>query len=260
MINNNVHKVQNTKPTIEVCLTPALFHQYDISESVVVVIDILRATSSICVAFKHGAKSIVPVSTVEESLAYKAKGFLIGAERQGSMIDGFDLGNSPFSYMDEKINGRDIALTTTNGTKAINIARHAKILVAGSFLNLDVLAKWLIEKNQNVICLCSGWKDTFNLEDTLFAGALAHKLSQNMDLSLHRDSTLAAMHLYQLAKNDVFGFLSNSSHRMRLSKLHIENDIVYCLTPNQAPVIPILKNGVLYKLQHQESKNNSVGV
>jgi 2-phosphosulfolactate phosphatase len=249
VLNNHTPETSNFKPTIEVCLTPALFHQYDISQSIVVVIDVLRATSSICVAFQHGARSIVPVSTVEESMAYKAKGFLIGAERQGTMLEGFDLGNSPFSYMDEKIRGRDIALTTTNGTKAINIARHAKMLVVGSFLNIDALAQWLTEQNQNVICLCSGWKDTFNLEDTLFAGALAKKLAEHFELSLHRDSTLAAIHLFDCAKNDLYGFLENSSHRIRLSRLNIHNDIVYCLSPNKAPVVPVLRNGVLYNLK-----------
>ena len=89
----------------------------------------------------------------------------------------------------------------------------------------------------------------FNLEDTLLAGALAVKLLNDFELSLHRDSTLAAMHLYDIAKGDLYEFLSNSSHRMRLSQLHIEEDIIYCLTPNQTPVVPILKNGVLYNLR-----------
>lgn len=234
------------KPTVEVCLTPALFDHYDYKNSIVVVIDILRATSSICVAFQNGANSLVPVSTVEESLAYKAKGFLIGAERQGLMLEGFDFGNSPFSYMDEKIKGANIALTTTNGTKAINIAKDSYKVVAGSFLNLDALTQWLTKENKNVICLCSGWKDTFNLEDTLFAGALSQQLLPHFEMSINRDSTIAAMHLYDLAKTDIFSFLNNSSHRMRLSALHIEEDITYCLTLNQASVIPVLKNGVLY--------------
>lgn len=233
------------KPTVEVCLTPALFDHYDYKNSIVVVIDILRATSSICVAFQFGANSLVPVSTVEESLSYKAKGFLIGAERQGLMLEGFDFGNSPFSYMDEKIKGANIALTTTNGTKAINIAKSAHMVVAGSFLNLDALTQWLIKQNKNVVCLCSGWKDTFNLEDTLFAGALAQQLLSHFELSINRDSTIAAIHLYDIAKTDLFSFLSNSSHRMRLSALHIEEDITYCLTPNQTSVIPVLVNGVL---------------
>ena len=118
---------------VDVCFSPALIHLHDITESIVVVIDVLRATSSICVAFAHGVKSIVPVATIEESLAYKEKGFLVGAERNGEMLDGFDLGNSPYSYMDPKIIGRDIALSTTNGTKAIAASNGAYKIVVGSF-------------------------------------------------------------------------------------------------------------------------------
>jgi 2-phosphosulfolactate phosphatase len=246
-MSSNLNNNHTTKPTVEVCLTPALFEHYDYKNSIVVVIDVLRATSSICVAFQFGANSLVPVSTVEESLAYKAKGFLIGAERHGLMMEGFDFGNSPFSYMDEKIKGSNIALTTTNGTKAMNIAKNSYKVVAGSFLNLDALAKWLIQQNKNVVCLCSGWKDTFNLEDTLFAGALSSQLlHEHFEMSINRDSTMAAMHLYELAKGDLFEFLTNSSHRIRLTELQIEDDIIYCLTPNQTSVIPVLKNGVLY--------------
>lgn len=237
------------KPVIEVCLTPALFYQYDVSQSIVVVIDILRATSSICVAFQYGARSIVPVTTTEESLAYRERGYLVGAERQGSMVEGFDFGNSPFSYMDEKIRGRDIALTTTNGTRAIHVARNAAMLVAGSFLNLDTLADWLKKQNQNVLCLCAGWKDTFNLEDTLFAGALAEKMLPDFDLTPQRDSALAATRLYNLAKNDMYEFLALSSHRSRLEKLKVDEDVIYCLTPNQTQVVPVLKSGVLYNLR-----------
>jgi 2-phosphosulfolactate phosphatase len=109
--------IPTEKPLIDVCLSPALYHLFKPQDSIVVVIDVLRATSSICVAFENGASSLTPVSTVEESMAYKAKGFLIGAERQGEMLDGFDFGNSPFSYMSNRINGSNIALTTTNGTK-----------------------------------------------------------------------------------------------------------------------------------------------
>ena len=240
--------LSGNKPVVEVCLTPDLFHHYHATNAIVVAIDILRATSSICVALQYGALSVVPVMTIEESYAYKQKGFLIGAERQGSMVEGFDLGNSPFSYMDEKIQGRHIALTTTNGTQAINLAqKHADRVVAGSFLNIDVLANWLIEQNKNVICLCAGWKNTFNLEDTLFAGALTQKLLPHFAHSPHRDSALAAINLYQQAKDDMYAYLGQSSHRMRLEKLKIDEDVIYCLTPNQTLVIPVLHNGALIR-------------
>src|SRR6188768_2992506 len=114
------------KKSIDVCFSPALFHLHDdASESIVVVIDVLRATSSMCVAFHHGVKSIVPVATIEESMAYRSQGFLVGAERKGEMVEGFDLGNSPFSYMTETIRDRNVALTTTNGTQAIQTAKNA---------------------------------------------------------------------------------------------------------------------------------------
>lgn len=239
---------KHTAKTLEVCFSPALIHLHDVSDSVVVVIDILRATSSICVALANGVKSIVPVAGVEESQAYRSKGFLIGAERNGEMLDGFDLGNSPFSYMDDKVKGRDVALSTTNGTQAIAAAKGAYQIAAGSFLNLDVLCDWLIRQDKSVILLCSGWKNSFNLEDTLFAGAVAEKVASHFTLNKMQDAVIAAKHLYSIAKHDMYGFLEQSSHRKRLEKLHIEKDIEYCLTPNQAPVVPVMVDGALVNL------------
>ena len=234
--------------TLEVCFSPALVSQHDIADSVVVVIDVLRATSSMCVAFHHGVNSIVPVASVEESMAYRERGFLVGAERNGEMLDGFDLGNSPFSFMSPELAGKDIALSTTNGTQAIAAAAGAYQLVAGSFLNLDTLANWLSAQDRSVLLLCAGWKNSFNLEDTLFAGALAEQLQPHFTLNRMRDAVLAAIHLYNLARNDLYGFLEQSSHRSRLAKLQIEKDIAYCLTPNQAPVIPVMVNGALVRM------------
>lgn len=238
-----------TKRTIDVCLSPLLFDHYDPADSIVVVIDILRATSSICVAFENGANSIIPVLTQDESFTYKAKGYLVGAERNGEMMNGFDLGNSPYSYMDPIVKGRDIALTTTNGTRAIEAAKGAYQVVIGSFLNLDVLVQWLMEQDKNIICLCSGWKNTVNLEDTIFAGALVYRLKHEFDFSINRDSAINAELLYLLSKNNMYGFLAESSHRIRLEKLNIERDIIYCLTPNQTSVIPVLKGDALYNIQ-----------
>ena len=214
------------KPFIDVCLSPALYHLYDPADSIVVVIDILRATSSICVAFEYGAECLVPVATVEESRAYKEKGFLIGAERKGEMLYGFDFGNSPFSYMDTRIRGSKIALTTTNGTRALTIAKNAHTVAVGSFLNLDALCKWLREEQRDVICLCAGWKNSVNLEDTLFAGAVADELLGDFELSDFRDTAVAAQQLYHIAKDDMYNYLDNSSHRKRLQRLNIEEDIV----------------------------------
>ena len=241
------------KRSIDVCFSPALFHLYDVNDSIVVVIDVLRATSSMCVAFHHGAKSIVPVSTVEESLAYREKGFLVGAERKGEMVAGFDLGNSPYSYMNDSIRDRNIALTTTNGTQAIQTARSASQIAIGSFLNLTALCNWLKSQPMNVILLCSGWKNAFNFEDTLFAGAVVKQLLPFYSLNDHRDSALAAMNLYDLAKDDLYGFLERSSHRKRLEALHIDDDVAFCLKSDYTDVIPVMVGDAIYNLNVLQS-------
>ncbi len=241
------------KKTLDVCFSPALYHLYDVSGCIVVVIDVLRATSSVCVAFHHGVRSIVPVASVEESFAYRAKGYLVGAERKGEMVVGFDLGNSPFSYMNDSIRDRDIALTTTNGTQAIHAAKGAKQIVIGSFLNITALCNWLLTQDANVVLLCSGWKNAFNFEDTLFAGAVVKRLLHAYQLTDHRDSALAAMNLFDLAKDDLYGFLERSSHRKRLEKLHIDDDISFCLKPDYTDAIPVLKGDAIYNLNVMQS-------
>jgi 2-phosphosulfolactate phosphatase len=233
---------------VEVCLSPALFHLYDSKECIVVVMDVLRATSSICIAFEYGVERIIPVATVDESMAFKKMGYLAGAERNGEMVEGFDLGNSPFSYMDPKVKGKTIALTTTNGTQAINAAKNADRVVIGSFLNMDTLCQWLITRSKNVICLCAGWKNRFNLEDTLLAGAIVNFLKQHRYTTMC-DSALASEYLYSIGRHDLYQFLENSSHRKRLERLHIEKDIRFCLTPNQTKVIPVLEGEYLVKMK-----------
>ena len=233
---------------IEVCFTPGEYAYYKDEFEIVVVIDVLRATSAICAAFQNGIKSIIPVPTVEEALAYKKKGWLAGAERKGQIVDGFDFGNSPFSYMKEEFRDKEVVLTTTNGTKSLDVAKDAETVVVGSFLNLDALSKWLATQNKNVLCLCSGWQDKFNLEDTICAGAISEYLIGTGQFTSEEDSSIAAKYLYLSAKDNYLGYLKSSSHRRRLKNLNLNEDIKYCLTPNQTDVIPILRNGKLVKL------------
>ena len=235
---------------IEVCLTPALIDLYDIEESIVVVIDILRATSSITYGIDNGAEAIIPVANVEDCLNYEGKGYLLAAERNGEVVEGYNFGNSPFSYTAEKVNGKTIVLTTTNGTKALHLAqKRAHKVVIGSFLNLDVLCAYLKNQNKDVLLLCAGWKDQFNLEDTLFAGAVVNKLRADFDY--FDDSSIAAKDLYKLAKDDLRGYLRKSSHSSRLEKLNIEDDVVFCLQLNICNSIPILEGERLVALSPQ---------
>lgn len=238
----------DNRKNIEVCFTPGEYEYFKGEYDVVVVIDVLRATSAICAAFDNGINSIIPVATIEEAREYQAKGFLVGAERKGQIVEGFDFGNSPYSYMNPALKGKDVVLSTTNGTKALSIAADAPTVVVGSLLNLDVLCDWLIEQNKNTLCLCSGWQDKFNLEDTICAGAIMDNLLNTGKFQSNEDSSIAAKYLFQSSSENPLGFLKSSSHRRRLKNLNLNDDIKYCLTPNTSSSIPILKNGKLVKI------------
>lgn len=228
--------------TLEVVYTPALLPLYQVQGKTVVVIDILRATSTMCVAFKTGIQKILPVATPEECLLFKDFDFLCAAERNAVKLPGFDMGNSPFEFMNPLLKDRNLAFTTTNGTKAIKQSKElgAAQIAIGSFLNIDVLSQWLTQQPHDVILLCAGWKDKVNLEDTLFAGALVNGLQNHFSVSC--DSALMASHLYQTMQNDLVGFVRQSSHAQRFKALHAaEDDVQFCLQFNTAPVLPIMQ-------------------
>ena len=221
---------------IEVCLSPVMVPHYQMAGRIVVVIDIFRASSSICYGIDNGAKAIIPVATVDECLSYADQGYLLAAERNGEVVEGFDFGNSPYSYTAEKVKGQTVVLTTTNGTFAIQQAKQADQIVLGSFLNLTSICNWLIAQDKDVLLLCSGWKNKFNLEDTLFAGAVVHQIKKSF--SHFCDAAIAAEDLYLLAKSDLRGYLHKSSHSQRLKELNIENDIQFCLKQDCCQAIP----------------------
>ncbi len=231
---------------VEVCLSPALFPVYYSNKNcVVVVIDVFRATSAIVTAFDNGIKEIIPVSSLEEAREYKEKGYFVGAERKGEIIEGFDFGNSPFSYMQEKLKGETVVLTTTNGTKALNRAKAADRVIVGSFLNLTAVVDYLKAQKKDVLLLCAGWRDRYNMEDTLFAGAVVEQLIKDPLFGNLADSATASMHLYQVAKDDLNQYLKDSSHRRRLARLNLEKDIDYCLQLDLSKHVPILEGNAL---------------
>jgi 2-phosphosulfolactate phosphatase len=252
MLENNV--IQNPPPSggggaaLHVCLTPMLISLFNVEEYVVVIIDIFRATSSICYGIENGAEAIIPVAEVDECLAYREKEptHLLAAERDGKVVEGFNFGNSPFSYTADKVAGKTIVLTTTNGTQALHLSRKAKKIVIGSFLNLTSLCSWLKTQNENVLLVCAGWKNNFNLEDTLFAGAVVNQLkdfSYKLD-----DAAIAANDLFETGKQDINQYLKKTSHGERLKKLGIEKDIEFCLQVDLTTAIPVLDGDKLIKL------------
>ncbi|NEU10179.1 2-phosphosulfolactate phosphatase [Flavihumibacter sp. R14] len=235
---------------LEVCLTPALLHLYNIRESIVVVIDIFRATSSICYGIENGVEAIIPVASVESCESYRHTDYLLAAERNGEVVDGFDFGNSPFAYASDKVQGKIVVLTTTNGTHAINESREARKVVIGSFLNLSALSHWLKSQPHDVLLVCAGWKNNFNLEDTLFAGAVVHQLKD--ECYKLDDSAIGAEDLYVAGKHDLNEYLKKTSHSERLKKLGIEEDIRFCLNVDLTTTIPVLDGDRLVRMEVTE--------
>jgi 2-phosphosulfolactate phosphatase len=229
---------------IDVCLSPDLLHLHKINNSIVVVTDIFRATSCMVTGFAYGVKSIIPVATVEECKTLQNMGYVAAAERNAEKVEGFDLDNSPFSYMDERLIGGKIAMTTTNGTLSISKAKTDAVkVIVGAFLNLAAVVNHLKNQPYDVLVLCAGWKGRPNLEDTLFAGAVVDALKDEYFVA--EDSAILAMRTYQQAQNDLLGYLANSSHIRRLQGLGINKDISYCLQNDLYDVLPVLRGNEL---------------
>ncbi len=227
---------------IDVCLSPDLIHLYDIHDKAVVIVDILRATSCMTAGIANGVKSITPFASLEECKSMQSKGYFIAGERNGKKVIGFDLGNSPFDYQQDFLVQKKIATTTTNGTLAIDKSKESPMIIIGSFLNKMAICDYLNELNMDVLVHCAGWKGKFNLEDTLFAGALVEALSDTFEPSC--DAPLAAKSLYNEAKSDLKDYLQNSSHVQRLQQLDIGKDIDYCLQQDNLSVVPVInENG-----------------
>jgi len=232
-------------PKVEVCLSPQLIHLFDLEGKIVVVTDILRATSCITAGIASGVGHIKPVATLDECRALKEEGYFTAAERNGAKVEGFDIGNSPYSYMEERFRGKKIAVTTTNGTLAITKSTKADEVIIGSFLNLSIIANFLQDEGKDVIIHCSGWKGNYSLEDTLFAGALVEKLASSFELG--DDASFSALVSYKAAKNNLLETILGSSHARRLEKHTIRRDIELCCTIDKYDTLPYLKTGVLIK-------------
>ena len=238
---------------INVCLSPALYDYYAENNTTVVMIDAIRASASICTAFMNDVQFILPVAEVNEAYKYKAQGYKIAGERNGKKLDGFDFGNSPFNFTEENIKGEMLVFTTTNGTQAVNLVKtdkHKKVdLLIGSFINISALAKFLIKQNKNILILCSGWKNTVNIEDTLFAGRLAHLLLQKIEYETP-EATNLVLNIYKNLKNSYFDFVINNSPRLKSKLEFLEKDIKYCLTEDITQEIPYLENEKLISLNY----------
>ena len=240
------------KPSLYTCLSPSLLNLYEVSSSIVVIIDVLRATSTIATALFNGAKSIIPVDSVAECIKLGRQMEVITAgERDGQIAEGLTYGNSPFQYPKKFIKGKVLVLTTTNGTKLLHmaLAENAKGIITGSFPNLSAVCNYLLAEKQNVILACAAWKDKINIEDTLFAGAVIHRIKDSFHINC--DASKIAESLYTEGKEDLYSFMKEkeASHYHRLMNFGLEEDIRYCLTEDIANVLTVYEGGRLLARQ-----------
>ncbi|MBL7727275.1 MAG: 2-phosphosulfolactate phosphatase [Dinghuibacter sp.] len=240
--------MEQTQPTLYTCASPALLHLYDVNNSIVVIIDILRATSTIATALYNGAKAVIPVDSVAECIRIgKQIDGITAGERDGQIAEGLSYGNSPFEYPRSFVENKTLVLTTTNGTRLLHMAleKNAQTIITGAFANLETVCDYLYGCGQNVILGCAAWKDRVNLEDTLFAGAVIAQVKKRF--SINCDTSQIAETLYEKAKKDLFKFMKdkNASHYRRLHGFGLDKDMEYCLTPGTAEVLPMYREGRL---------------
>lgn len=213
---------------------------YDLKGSIVVVVDVLRATSVMTTAMAHGAKEIIPVEKLDEARTYLSKdGYLCAAERGGDRVEGFPLDNSPYNYMCEEVKDASIVITTTNGTLAIRKSMDADEVLVGSFLNLSAVAAYIQSQDKDVLIHCAGWKGKTNMEDTLFAGALIEKLESTHELGC--DTPHVALRYWKSVKEELQDTVQGSAHAKRLGKLNITKDIAFCHNIDKYKVVPKLE-------------------
>lgn len=242
------------KNQVEVCFTPATYQYFEKKEAIVVVVDILRATSAIVTAFMNGVNKIIPVGTLEEAKAYKAKGFKVAAERDGIVRDFADFGNSPYNFTPKNVGGRDIVYSTTNGTQSIMMSKGSHQVLIGAYLNHQALVDYIVSQERDVIIFCAGWKNKFNLEDSLFAGSLAESLLDHWAFTTQCDSTLASIDLWDAANTDLIDYIDKVAQRHRLAKNGLDDVIEYCHTFNKTNLIPILKENYLIEISNYEEQ------
>lgn len=247
--------LSSKNPALEVCFSPQLLPFTAIrNEAIVVVVDILRATTSIISALANGAEAVIPVSDLEEAKHYKKNGYPVAAERDGSILEFADFGNSAFEFLNGRVTGKILVFSTTNGTIAVEAAQQMGEVVLGGFSNISALATWLFKRKKDILILCSGWKNTFCLEDTIFAGALVEQLQSTGLFTITCDSAIASLDLWKVAKTDVLAYIEKAAHTERLRQLKVDDVLEFSFLADTTEVVPVLRGGRFEKAEGIEQR------
>lgn len=234
---------------ISVYALPDNIQEKELKERIAVIIDVLRAASTIITALYNGCKEIVPTAEIEEAIMlaknYERETFLLGGERNAQKIDGFDLSNSPYEYTREVVEGQTIIMTTTNGTQAIRKVSDAKEVIVAGFLNAGAVSRYIQSCSDDVTFVCAGTDNKFSMDDILAAGAMLDILD-GMNTQMEMDDlALVSLHLYRSYKNDLKKALKGACHYKNLVEAGFEKDVDYCIKIDQFSIIPVFKDGII---------------
>ncbi len=229
---------------IDVAFLPREMIDYELSNTVCIVLDIFRATTSIVTAFSNGCKAVIPVLSLEEArqMSSRTGPALFAGERKSIKLQGCDLGNSPFEFSRANVEQKTIIMTTSNGTAAIKAAETAYSTLIGSFINAKAVFQEALHYQKDVLIICAGTEGTFSLEDALCAGLLVQMLAEEQKMNL-TDSAVASLLLYQEANTKILDVAGHSRNGKRLLDLNRQDEVDYCLQTNIIGVVPHYTEG-----------------
>ncbi len=240
---------------LEVFTAATSFHEDEMRGKTAIMIDVLRASSTIVTALANGAKGVIPVADMGAgsriSQSMDTENFLLCGEKDGEKIEGYDLGNSPFEYTENLVRGKTIVLNTTNGTKALMRASLAKDIVVGSFLNLNSIVEYLKDK-ERIVLVCAGWRGRLSLEDLLCAGNIIYELTNGELPEIAFDGAKVAFGLYEKFGDDIEKTVLSSNHAHRLKDIVGTEDLSYCSSVNVMQVLPVMKEGIITDFHGKE--------
>jgi 2-phosphosulfolactate phosphatase len=242
---------------IDVFMSVPSFQEDDMRGKTVIIIDVLRAGSTMVTAIQNGAKGIIPVANMDMagkiSQNLNSPQYLLCGEKDGEKIEGYHLGNSPLEYSREMVEGKKIILNTTNGTKAVKKAAIAEEVIIGSFLNLNSVVEKLKTANNEIALVCAGWRGRLSLEDLLCAGNIIYELYGDTLPANASDGALIAFGLYEKFGDDIEAAVKTSNHARRLQGIIDQKDILYCCNRNVVDVLPILNDGIITDFHGKET-------
>lgn len=241
---------------MEVYTSADAFQEEELRGKTVVMIDVLRASTTITAALENGAKGIIPVGDMDAagriSQNLDSSHYLLCGEKDGVKIEGYDLGNSPLEYTPEAVKGHTIILKTTNGTRALKRSSLAGEIYVGCFRNLGVLTDHLGKSDNEIVLVCAGWRGRLSMEDLLCAGNIIHELGEGNLPSDARDGAKVVFGLYEKFGNDIEKAVFSSNHAARLKDVVSEEDLRFCSQVSASDVLPAMHEGIISNIHGKE--------